>query len=138
MTWRYAGLSLLFTVALCTRFLTEWVLRQTSITRQTSTISSGLDPESLLATGQTLSLACADLWSLQLLTGVSDNLAHEIFTQRDRIMAAASARPLSEALQLARGVGKKNAVELSQYLDTKPSCQATRPFKPFITHNLPR
>lgn len=77
------------------------------------------DSESLLASGVLLPLQAADLYSLELLPGISDRMAHEILAVRDAILRQARGLPCEtryRALELAHGIGEKRALSLSHHL----------------------
>jgi len=137
MTWRFAALSLLITLGVLTRFVSERAFEANLNSSPYPVNVSPSDPESLLATGATLPLACADMWSLQLITGVSDRMAEELLLKRERIIAAAETRPLADALQLARGIGKKTGVTLAKLLSTERVCRDEPPYMPFIAQDTP-
>lgn len=80
------------------------------------------DPESLLATGQQIPFACADMWSLELISGVSDTLADELLERRESILLAARHAPPDVALQLARGVGATKGRELAKFISMQGAC----------------
>lgn len=83
------------------------------------------DPESRLAMGEKLPLACADISTLELIKGISDTLAFELLEKRYEIMRAARDGSHLEAIQRAHGVGKKTGEKLLKYLDLTTRCSIT-------------
>lgn len=79
--------------------------------------------------GLKLPLACADLWSLELLKGVSDRLALELIENRSAIIKAAADGSDLNAIQQAHGVGEKTAAQLLEYLDLTERCQVKEQFE---------
>jgi Holliday junction resolvasome RuvABC DNA-binding subunit len=79
--------------------------------------------------GLTLPLACADMWSLELLKGVSDTLALELIEKRYEIMRAAVATSDLEAIKRAHGIGEKTAGKLLEYLDLRERCALNDPYE---------
>lgn len=78
------------------------------------------DPESILVFGKRLSLGIVDMYSLELIPGVSDTLAQGILKNRSAILRRARNLPLSaqcEALMIAKGIGPKMARKLAFYLN---------------------
>lgn len=90
------------------------------------------DAETLLAFGAQIPLACADMSDLELIPGVSDNLARELLDKRDRIIAHARAHSTHDALQLARGVGAHKAEVLSSLLSLQDACHQGEIYAPFL------
>jgi hypothetical protein len=96
------------------------------------------DAETLLAFGAQIPLACADISDLELIPGVSDNLAKELLDMRTRIIAHARNHSPYEALQLARGVGAHKAELLSSRLSLEDACYQGESYIPFeIPHSKP-
>lgn len=87
------------------------------------------DPESRLAMGEKLPLACADISNLELIKGISDSLADELLEKRYEIMRAALKESHLEAIKRARGVGEKTAVRLLTYLDLTAPCSITERYE---------
>lgn len=73
--------------------------------------------------GQKLPIACADVWSLELIKGISDPLAVELIEKRFDIMRAALNGSHQEAIQKARGIGDKTGERLLQYLALTERCE---------------
>jgi Holliday junction resolvasome RuvABC DNA-binding subunit len=73
--------------------------------------------------GLKLPLDCANVWSLELIKGVSDTLAFEIIDQRVSIMRAAVNGTHQEAIQKARGIGEKTGERLLHYLNLTERCE---------------
>jgi hypothetical protein len=86
------------------------------------------DPEGRLAIGLKLPLACANVWSVELIKGVSDTLALELIDKRFEIMRAAFNGSQMDAIQRARGVGAKTAQQLLRYLDLTGRCELQEKF----------
>jgi hypothetical protein len=96
------------------------------------------DPESLLATGQKMPLACADVASLELISGVSDRMALGLIEQYPRIATSIREGASAEtALQLAHGVGPATAKKLLHYLDVSTPCTSNQSFEPFSPTEAP-
>lgn len=89
------------------------------------------DPESLLAAGERIALGCADLSALELIPGVSDSLAEALLAKRTAIALAHQTSPITTSLELARGVGPRNAASLARYLGTGDTCEGYETYKPF-------
>lgn len=128
MSWRYTGLSFIFIIgALAGRLLSILVPRE-PIPLSWLDPPSHEDPEGRLAMGLKLSLACADMWSLELLKGVSDTLALELIEKRYEIMRAAFTGSQVEAIKKAHGIGDKTAEKLLEYLDLRERCGRTEQY----------
>jgi hypothetical protein len=91
------------------------------------------DAETLLAFGAQIPLACADMSDLELIPGVSDNLAKELLDKRDKIIAHARDSSPHEALQLARGVGERKAEVLSALLSLEDACYQGEIYAPLVS-----
>jgi len=78
--------------------------------------------------GLKLPLACANVWSVELIKGVSDTLALELIDKRFEIMRAAFNGSQIDAIQRARGVGAKTAQQLLRYLDLTGRCELQEKF----------
>ena len=90
------------------------------------------DPESLLATGQKLPLACADVASLELISGVSDRLALELIESYPKMHKAVAGGVSEEiALKLAHGVGESKAKTLAHFISISESCTQNIRFERF-------
>jgi hypothetical protein len=90
------------------------------VRRQFSTAN---DPETIFSRSGRLLFSEADLFSLELIPGISDIAALALISKRDEIIS--EARFLSEeerwrAFTLAKGIGDKKAVELSKYFALVP------------------
>jgi hypothetical protein len=72
---------------------------------------------------------------LELIPGVSDNLAKELLDKRDRIIAHARNHSAKEALQLARGVGVHKAEVLSSLLSLENACHQGEIYTPFVVQD---
>lgn len=73
--------------------------------------------------GHKLPLECANVWSLELIKGVSDTLAFEMLDKRFTIMRAALNGSHRQAIQKARGIGEKTGERLLEYLDLTERCE---------------
>lgn|GEM_PF-6263301 len=93
------------------------------------------DAETLLASGSRIALACADISDLELISGVSDTLAHELLRKRAEIIAHARHTSATEALQLARGVGTHKAKLLSRFISLEDGCYQS---EQYLAHKRPR
>lgn len=83
--------------------------------------------------GYPLPLACANVWSLELIKGISDTLALELIDKRREIVAAATREAPHSALQRAHGIGDKVANKLLRYISVTERCHDESPvefFKP--------
>jgi len=123
MSWRYTGLSLLILVAFLATRAPSLVVPPPEIDPSWLIPPSHTDPEGRLAMGQKLPIACADVWSLELIKGVSDTLALELIEKRFDIMRAALNGSHQEAIQKARGIGDKTGERLLQYLALTERCE---------------
>lgn len=91
--------------------------------------ASTADPESLLALGYPLSLHCVDLFSLELISGVSDKTGMALIQNKDEILRSISSGiPITKALQSTRGVGPAFATKLAHYLDGIAPCTVSSTF----------
>ena len=72
--------------------------------------------------GYQLPLACANVWSLELIKGISDTLAFELIEKRREILIAATRESPESAIQRAHGVGEKVAPKLLRYLSVTERC----------------
>lgn len=99
--------------------------------RKQALLPQPVDAESLLASGQPISLICADTYSLELIPGISDRTAAEIQHQRYLILDASRDRPFEESLKLARGIGDKTASRIARYLSESGGCEANERYAPF-------
>jgi ERCC4-type nuclease len=137
MTWRYAALAFL-TLALVT--LTHTTVRTSrlfSTPRSAVSSSSTSDPESALACGKKISLSCADLSSLELIPGVSGATARNLLDTRTLILSVAKTGSPILALEHARGVGKKTAIKLAQFISLDPDRTCAPEYRPFEPHQRP-
>lgn len=137
MTWRYAGLSLLLLGIVVARVLCEKIVAWRQSMSPIPPFTHLDDPESLLATGQQMPFVCADMWSLELISGVSDTLATELLERRASILQAARHAPPEVALQLARGVGAAKSRELAKFISMEEACAKRRAFDIFAPTDRP-
>jgi len=84
--------------------------------------------------GLKLPLECADMWSLELLKGISDTLALELLDRRYEIMSAAFTGSQIEALKKAHGVGDKTGEKLLRYLELRERCESPNAFEVWKKH----
>jgi len=120
MTWRYAALALLLVSFVATRHILAAALSPMYRHIATSLTAPINDPESILAIGDMIPLQCADVASLELISGVSDSLALELINKRAAILSAARTLTTDEALQLAHGVGENTAKRLATLISLPP------------------
>ena len=69
-----------------------------------------------------LPLLCANVWSLELLKGISDTLAFEIVAKRFEIARSVRSEGHLNALQHAHEIGDKTAVKRLPYLELTERC----------------
>jgi Holliday junction resolvasome RuvABC DNA-binding subunit len=79
--------------------------------------------------GYNLAFQCADVWSLELIKGVSDTIAFELLDKRPAIIRAAQKVTPIEAIQKARGIGEKTGERLLTYLDLTERCEVQERFE---------
>lgn len=135
MGWRFTALALLILSVVASRLLVGATLRVLRPTRNPPQFLVAADAESMLAMGDKLPLACADMASLELIVGVSDTLATELLAKRKEILRVAQRTNMHVALQVARGVGEKTATNLTKFLSAtaKETCPNTMtPLVPFM------
>lgn len=139
MSWRYSGLTLIIVMALIPARLLLLLEKPEVIPNSWLVAPSPDDPETRLAMGEKLPLACADIATLELIKGISDVLAFELLEKRYEIMRAALNETHLEAIQRAHGVGKKTGEKLLNYLDLTTRCSAKDPYEVWEgpTHNAP-
>ena len=80
------------------------------------------DAESELAAGGRIPLGCADISSLELIPGISDTIAISLLEKREAIQLAFRKTSIESSLQIARGIGPKNASKIARYLDGERQC----------------
>jgi hypothetical protein len=86
-------------------------------------VASQSDPESLIAHGERLPLVCVDMFALELIPGVSDNLATELLSATPRIIQSARRGvPAGTALQIAKGVGALKSHSLLRFISLEDRC----------------
>ena len=129
MSWRSTGLSILLILATLVARVPSLVAPQAHIPASWLQPPKHRDPEGRLAMGMKLPLECADMWSLELLKGVSDTLAIELLDKRYEVMRAAFNGSHIEAIKKARGVGDKTAEKLLEYLDLQDRCVTTESYE---------
>lgn len=71
------------------------------------------DPESILARGEELSLESVDQFALELIPGMSPEIAESVVEQREEVL---SENTIQKGLSRVRGIGKKKAEAFSIYL----------------------
>ncbi len=121
MTQRTFSLTLLLILAVVTREF-PWSDFLFFNRRDEAVLTKPNDAESLLASGHPLPLLCADISSLELIPGISDNTAVQLLEKRDAIIRAERHGSIEESLQLARGIGTKTATKLARYLIANGVC----------------
>lgn len=75
------------------------------------------DAESLLALGRPIPLSQANIFDLELISGVSDTMASRIIEKKGEILTQASILPPDRkwlALTLVHGIGAKNGRKLAR------------------------
>jgi hypothetical protein len=130
MTQRTFALAMLLIFMALGRLL-PWSSGKSVIVRDEGAFEPLVDAESLLASGQGLPLMCADISTLELIPGVSDKLAVEILQRRESIRNATRDRPFEDSLQLARGIGEKNASRVTRYLSLEGTCESAERYSLF-------
>ncbi len=132
MTWRYSGLvlCLLFTsllpgtiacIAPATKELEQPLANQHP---------SYEDAETIFACGQRLPLHCAEVSSLEMISGISDTVAFQLIDAKEHILASYT-RGDSElaSLQRVRGVGPATGKLLSKHIRLEGICPAQELFE---------
>jgi len=123
MSWRYTGLSVLILLAFLGVRISLVLSPPPTVDPAWLIPPSHDDPEGRLAMGLKLPLECANIWSLELIKGISDTLALEVLDKRFDIMRAAFNGSQTEAIQRARGIGEKTAEQLLRYIDLTERCE---------------
>lgn len=83
----------------------------------TSDLLGAQDPETLLALGERLPLGCADVASLEMISGVSDLLAFGLIEHSgDLIQSVDGGASELDAIKRIRGVGERTGVRLLKYV----------------------
>jgi hypothetical protein len=113
MSWRYTGLSILILVAFLAMKIPPLLSPSPEVQPSWLLPPSYDDPEGRLAMGYKLPLQCADVWSLELLKGISDTLAFEIVAKRFEIARSVRSEGELNALQHAHGIGGKPRASFS-------------------------
>jgi hypothetical protein len=129
MSWRYTGLSILILVAFLAMKIPPLLSSSPEVQPSWLLPPSYDDPEGRLAMGYKLPLQCADVWSLELLKGISDTLAFEIMAKRFEIARSVRSEGEINALQHAHGIGEKTASKLLPYLDLTERCEVSEKFE---------
>ncbi len=132
-----------FTLAILLTLITALRPLSTLLTREPLSQQSGhlavlLDPESNLAAGRPLPLDCVDLWSLELIPGISDALASEIISARGTLHFEPMGVSSRQVLRMVRGVGEKKAALLSRYLSINTPCEHTPGYKALRSRLTPK
>ena len=123
MAWRYTGLSILILLSFAALRIPPLLAPPLKVDPSWLIPPSHDDPEGRLAMGLKLPLECANVWSVELIKGVSDTLAFELLDKRFAIMLAAFKGSQTEAIQKAHGIGEKTAEQLLKYLDLTERCE---------------
>jgi hypothetical protein len=131
MSWRFAGISLILAIPTIAAIIPGRLRTQEPIPPEWLQEPPATDPESRLAMGTKLPLACADISSLELLKGVSDKLATELINSRSSILEKARTSSPFEALQLAHGIGSRTSLSLLRYLEVGEKCKGSDPYEPW-------
>jgi hypothetical protein len=129
MSWRYIGLTWILTLFLILRFypeIEEAPRSTTNVQFQTD------DPESILATGGRLPLACSDHFALELISGVSTNLTSELLKNRFTLRALAAKEGERSAFLSVKGVGDKKRDTLVRYISLVATCRRAHEYTIFI------
>ena len=82
-------------------------------------LPKGADSETRLAMGHTISLESADMVDLELIPGISDTLAEELISDKDRLAELAKKIPKEEALETVKGIGEAKAKTIGRYLSLR-------------------
>ena len=90
-----------------------------------------LDPESILASGGRIPIACSDQSTLELISGVSHTLSEELLQARNSIQRLTRRIGERAALLTIHGVGEKRVEQLLTYFDPGATCSKTLPYAPF-------
>jgi hypothetical protein len=123
MSWRYTGLSILILLSFVGMRIPTLLAPPLKVDPSWFSPPSHDDPEGRLAIGYKLPLECANVWSLELIKGVSDTLAFELLDKRFDIMRSALNDSHREAIQKAHGIGEKTGERLLEYLDLTEQCE---------------
>lgn len=129
MSWRYTGLSIILILAAVAARIPSLIPSRETIPTAWLEPPAYDDPEGRLAMGFKMPLECADMWSLELLKGVSDTLALELIDKRYEIMRASFTTSDVDAIKRAHGVGDKTATKLLEYLDLQERCHINEPYE---------
>ncbi len=122
MAWRYTGLSILILLSFAAMRIPPLLAPPLKVDPSWLIPPSHDDPEGRLAMGLKLPLECANVWSVELIKGVSDTLAFELIDKRFDIIRAALNGSHREAIQKAHGIGEKTGERLLEYLDLTERC----------------
>jgi hypothetical protein len=137
MSWRYAGLTAILLLTLVASHVPRVLKKRETIPPAWLIPPSSDDPESALAMGEKLALACADLSSIELIKGISDTLAFELLDKRHDIIRAALKGSQLDAIQRAHGIGAKTAEKLLPYIDLTAPCSVTERYEVLKDPNPP-
>jgi hypothetical protein len=137
MSWRYSGLSIILILAALAARIPSIIISSDAIPSSWFEPPTYDDPEGRLAMGHKLPLACADMWALELLKGVSDTLALELIDKRYEIIRASFNTSPVEAIKKAHGIGDKTATKLLEYLDLQERCHISEPYEMWHKLNPP-
>ena len=122
MSWRCTALSILTLLAFVAIRLLPSLSPPPEVDPSWFLPPSYDDPEGRLAMGHKLPLQCANIFSLELVKGVSDTLAAELLTSRFDIIGHARTGSPIDAIQRAKGVGEATAERLLRYIDLTERC----------------
>ncbi|MEY4668276.1 MAG: hypothetical protein RL518_975 [Pseudomonadota bacterium] len=129
MSWRHTGLSVITLLTFLGMKIPPLLARPPETASSWFVPPSHEDPEGRLAMGDTLALECLNVWSAELIKGVSDKLALELLDKRFAVMRAATTSSPLEAIQSVPGVGEKTAHRLLEYLDLRGRCETQERFE---------
>jgi len=130
MTQRTFTLCILLILIGVTR-AAPWSFHPISWLQSTHVNPTPTDAESELATGDRIPLGCADISSLELIPGISDTIAISLIEKREEIQHSFEKTSLESSLQIARGIGPKNASKIARYLDVERPCTQADSYRLF-------
>ena len=132
-----AYLSLAACIVWCEIFLliaNTWISKIGAITPASiHALEANQNDEGILAFGERIPFATADLYSLELVPKISEAVGNRLLDERAEVLAAAKILPPAEQFQAfthIHGVGKKTALAIGGYLsfeELKTLLQKTTP-----------
>ncbi|MEN9844952.1 MAG: hypothetical protein RIS36_99 [Pseudomonadota bacterium] len=129
MSWRYTVLSMLILLSFGALRVPPLFTPPLRVDPSWLIPPSHEEPEGRLAMGHDLAFQCADVWSLELIKGVSDTIAFELLDKRLTIIRAAYNGTPLEAIQKARGIGEKTGERILSYLNLTEGCERHERFE---------